>query len=40
MSFTSIVKTEVSKIIALKQENLAELSAIVHNNEKTLVSIA
>ena len=36
MSFTSIVKTEVSKIIALKQENIAELSAIVHNNEKTL----
>ena len=35
MSFTSVVKTEVSKIIALKQENIAELSAIVHNNEKT-----
>lgn len=36
MSFTSIVKTEISKITSLKQESIAELSAIVHNNEITM----
>ena len=33
MSFTSIVKNEVSKIDSLEAENIAELSAIIHNSE-------
>lgn len=33
MSFTSVVKNEVSKIEAIKTENIAELSAVVHNSE-------
>ena len=33
MSFTSIVKTEVSKINSIKTESIAELSAIVINSE-------
>ncbi|MEG0909721.1 MAG: DNA-binding protein WhiA [Bacilli bacterium] len=33
MSFTSVVKTEVSKISGIKTENIAELSAIVKNSE-------
>ncbi len=33
MSFTSVVKNEVSKIEALEAENIAELSAVVHNSE-------
>lgn len=33
MSFTSIVKTEVSKISGIKAENIAELSAIIMNSE-------
>ncbi len=33
MSFTSVVKNEVSKLEALEAENIAELSAVVHNSE-------
>ncbi len=33
MSFTSLVKNEVSKIEAIEAENIAELSAVVHNSE-------
>jgi DNA-binding protein WhiA len=33
MSFTSIVKNEVSKVDSLETEKIAELSAIVHNSE-------
>ena len=33
MSFTSEVKNEVSKIESLEAENIAELSAVVHNSE-------
>jgi len=33
MSFTSLVKNEVSKIESLEAENIAELSAVVHNSE-------
>jgi len=33
MSFTSVVKNEVSKIDAMETENIAELSAVVHNSE-------
>lgn len=31
MSFTSIVKNEVSKLEAIETENIAELSAIIRN---------
>ena len=33
MSFTSIIKNEISKIISNYSENIAELSAIIHNSE-------
>jgi DNA-binding protein WhiA len=33
MSFTSVVKNEVSKIESIEAENIAELSAVVHNSE-------
>ena len=39
MSFTSTVRNEISKIETLKGENIAELSAIVHNSEISLNSI-
>ena len=39
MSFTSIVKNEVSKLDSIKTENIAELSAIIHNSEITVNSI-
>lgn len=35
MSFTSIVKNEISKIDSLETENIAELSAIIYNSEIT-----
>ena len=36
MSFTSIVKNEVSKLDTIETENIAELSAIIHNSEISL----
>lgn len=36
MSFTSVVKNEVSKLDAIETENIAELSAIIHNSEISL----
>ncbi len=39
MSFTSTVRNEISKIESLKEESIAELSAIIHNSEITKNSI-
>ena len=39
MSFTSIVKNEVSKLKTIETENIAELSAIIHNSEISLNQI-
>ena len=39
MSFTSTVRNEISKLESLKEESIAELSAIIHNSEITKNSI-